>query len=201
MATPLVVNEKLIKEDEEKKVDGSLYRSLVSNLLHLTATRPDIMYVVSLFSRFMNNPSQNHFGAAKRVLRYIRGTTSYGIKYCKDSNVKLFDFCDNDWGDCTDDMKSTSRYAFSLGFGVFSWASKKQQSVTQSSVEAEYVSAGLATSQEIWEAIEEGEVELKFCRLDEQIADIFTKALYKEKFQHFRELLRVMEQHIRGEQC
>ena len=53
----------------------------------------------------------------------------------------------------------------------------------------------------IRDAIEEGEVQLKFCRSDEQIADIFTKALPKEKFEHFRELLGVMEQHIRGEQC
>lgn len=53
----------------------------------------------------------------------------------------------------------------------------------------------------IREAIEEGEVQLKFCRSDEQIADIFTKALPKEKFKHFKELLGVMEQHIRGEQC
>lgn len=57
MATPLVVNEKLTKEDGKKKVNGSLYRSLVGNLLYLTATRPDIIYTASLLSRFMNNPS------------------------------------------------------------------------------------------------------------------------------------------------
>lgn len=62
--------------------------------------------------------------------------------------MKLFGFCDSDWGGFTDDMKST--YAFSLGSGVFSWALKKQQSVAQSSAKAEYVSAGLATSQAIW---------------------------------------------------
>lgn len=106
MATPLVVNEKLTKEDGEKRVEGLLYRRLVGNLLYLTVTRLDIMYAASLLSRFMNNSSQKHLGAAKRVLRYIRGTTNYGIKYCKDSTVKLFGFCDSDWGGCTDDMKA-----------------------------------------------------------------------------------------------
>uniref|UniRef100_A0A5B7B4M6 Retrovirus-related Pol polyprotein from transposon TNT 1-94 n=1 Tax=Davidia involucrata TaxID=16924 RepID=A0A5B7B4M6_DAVIN len=250
MATPLVVNEKLMKEDGEKKVDATLYRSLVGNLLYLTATRPDIMFAASLLSRFMNSPSQIHLGAAKRVLRYVRGTTSFGIKYSRGFELKLKGYCDSDWGGCVDDMKSTSGYAFSLGSGVFSWASKKQQSVAQSSAEAEYISAAMATSQVIWlrrimedigetqeegtelfcdnksaiamaknpvyhsrtrhiaikhhfirEAVEEGEVQLKFCRSDEQVADIFTKALPKDKFKNFRELLGVEEQHIKGEQC
>lgn len=150
VATPLVVNEKLIKEDRSKQVDASLYRSLVGSLLYLTATRPDIMFATSLLSRFMHNPSQTHFGAAKRVLRYIQGTLDYGISYEKNVDAKLIGFCDSDWAGSVDDMKSTSGYTFSLGSGVFSWASKKQQTVAQSSAEAEYVSASLATSQAIW---------------------------------------------------
>ena len=69
--TPLVVNERFMKEDGAKKVDETLYRSLVGNLLYLTATRPDIMFATSLLSRFMNSPSQIHYGAAKRVLRFL----------------------------------------------------------------------------------------------------------------------------------
>ena len=137
-------------------------------------------------------------------------------------------------------MKSTSGYIFSFGSGVFSWSSKKQQTVAQSSSEAEYVSASLATSQAIWlrrifedfgekqgeatvlfcdnksaiymaknccfhsrtrhialkhhfirEKIEEGEIQLMHCRSEEQIADIMTKALPKEKFQHLRATLGV----------
>ena len=64
--------------------------------------------------------------------------------------MKLVGFCDNDYGGCVDDMKSTSGYVFSLGSRVFSWLSKKQQSVAQSSAEAEYVSASIATSQVSW---------------------------------------------------
>jgi hypothetical protein len=93
-------------------VDAILYRSLVGNLLYLTATKPDIMFAASLLSRFMHSPSHFHFAAAKRVFRYIQGTTSYGIRYCRKSIVKLIGFCDSDWGGCVDDMKSTSGYAF-----------------------------------------------------------------------------------------
>jgi hypothetical protein len=150
MATLLAINEKLKKEDGRKKVNATLYRSLVGNLLYLTATRPDIMFAASLLSRFMHSPSHFHFAAAKRVLRYIQGTTSYGIRYCRKSILKLIGFCDSDWGGCVDDMKSTSSYAFSLESSVFSWSTKKQQSVAQSSAEAEYISAAIATSQAIW---------------------------------------------------
>jgi len=131
-------------------VDATLYRSLVGNLLYLTTTRPDIIFAASLLSRYMHSPSHFHFAAAKRVLRYIQGTTSCGIRYCRKSIVKLIGFCNSDWGGCVDDMKSTSGYAFSLGSGVFSWSSKKQQSVAQSSAEAENISAAMATSQAIW---------------------------------------------------
>nr|DAD29412.1 TPA_asm: hypothetical protein HUJ06_030880 [Nelumbo nucifera] len=74
----------------------------------------------------------------------------YGIKYDKGNEVRLIGFCDNDWGGCADDMKNTSGYCFSIGGGVFSWCLKKQKSVAQSSTEAEYVSASMATSQTIW---------------------------------------------------
>jgi hypothetical protein len=129
MATPLAINEKLKKEDGGKKVDDTLYRSLVGNLLYLISTRPDVMFLTSLLSRFMHSPSHFHFAATKRVLRYIQGTTGYGIRYYRNYTVKLLGFCDSDWGGCVDDMKSTSSYAFSLESSVLSWPSKKQQSV------------------------------------------------------------------------
>ena len=98
MPISLVVNEKLIKEDISDEVNVSLYRSIIENLLYLTTIRLDIMFTSSLFSKFMQKPSKIHFGATKRVLRYIKGTKNYGIMYERsiNNNIKLFRFCDSD---------------------------------------------------------------------------------------------------------
>ncbi|KAG4957026.1 hypothetical protein JHK85_043406 [Glycine max] len=150
VATPLITNEKLQKNDGAPEADASKYRSLIGSLLYLTATRPDIMYAASLLSRFMQSPSQIHFGAGKRILRYLQGTKEFSIWYTIETNSELLGYIDSDWAGSADDMKSTSGYAFSLGSGMFSWASKKQATVAQSTTEAEYVAAAKATSQAIW---------------------------------------------------
>ncbi|XP_028236729.1 uncharacterized protein LOC114416049 [Glycine soja] len=146
VATPLITNEKLQKNDGAPEDDASKYRSLIGSLLYLTTTRPDIMYATSLLSRFMQSPSQIHFGAGKRILRYLQGTKEFGIWYNTETNSELLGYTDSDWAGSTDDMKSTSGYAFSLGSRMFSWASKKQAIVAQSTAEAEYVAAAEATS-------------------------------------------------------
>ena len=79
--TPTVMGLKLSKEDNSKDFDPSLYKSIVGSLMYLTATRPDIMYAVSLISRFMEKPTEAHWQAAKRILRYVKGTKRYGIFY------------------------------------------------------------------------------------------------------------------------
>ncbi|CAL5443052.1 unnamed protein product [Camellia sinensis] len=106
--TPLVVNEKLQKEDGTQKVDGKIYRSLVGSLLYLITTRPDIMFAASLVSRFMENPTQ-----CQRILRYLQGTIDFGIWYSSLEDSKLIGFSDSDWAGSIDDMKSTSGYVFS----------------------------------------------------------------------------------------
>ncbi|KAL0387090.1 UNVERIFIED_CONTAM: Retrovirus-related Pol polyprotein from transposon RE1 [Sesamum radiatum] len=116
----------------------------------LTATRPDIMFATCLLSRFMQSPSQVHYAAAKRILRYLRGTKDFGIWYKSTNDAKLVGYTDSDWAGSVDDMKSTSGYTFSLGSGIFSWASKKQATVAQSSVEAEYIAAAATSNQAIW---------------------------------------------------
>ncbi|CAJ2631452.1 unnamed protein product, partial [Trifolium pratense] len=114
------------------------------------ASRPDLMFAASLLSRFMGKPSHLHLGAAKRVLRYVMGTMEYGIRFEKNSKFEAKGYCDSDWAGSVDDMKSTSGYVFNLGSGVISWCSKKQDTVAQSSAEAEYLAAGLATQQSLW---------------------------------------------------
>ncbi|XP_042944487.1 uncharacterized mitochondrial protein AtMg00810-like [Carya illinoinensis] len=139
VAIPLIPNEKLRNEDGVKKVDASTYRSLVGSLLYLCNTRLDILFATSMLSRFMQCPSQIHFGTAKRVLRYLQGTIGLGMWYKKSSSIKLVGFTDNDWTGSSDDMRSTSGYCFGLGSAMLSWSSKKQGYVAQSTAEAEYV--------------------------------------------------------------
>ena len=83
MSTPMNTNEKKLVEDGAEKVDAQSYRNLVGILLYITTTRPNIMHAVGLISRFMKSPSKIHFGVANIILRYLRGTTSYGILYIK----------------------------------------------------------------------------------------------------------------------
>ncbi|KAM2091058.1 hypothetical protein ACFX1T_029593 [Malus domestica] len=150
VATPLATNERLSKVDGSEPADEGEYRQLIGSLLYLTATRPDVMFAASILARFMHNPTKKHMGTAKRVLRYIQGTIDFGIVFKRGKATTLIGYCDSDWAGSEDDMRSTSGYAFTLGSGMFSWASIKQNTVALSTAEAEYVSAAEATSQAKW---------------------------------------------------
>ncbi|KAG1337790.1 Retrotransposon protein [Cocos nucifera] len=148
--TPMNSNDKLMVEDGSDKADEKVFRSMVGGLIFLTHTRPDIMFAVSLISRFMHSPSNHHFGAAKRVLRYVAGTTSLGIMYSKVNDFKLLSFTDSSWADCADDRKSTTGYCFSFGSGLISWCSKKRPTIALSSIEAEHIACTVAACQAVW---------------------------------------------------
>ena len=145
----MTTSEKLSKDDDFEKIDEGLYRSLIGSLLYLTASRPDILFVVSVLSRFMHSPSEKHFLAGKRVLRYIKVTVALGVQFSRsvEGDLKLLGYSDNDWGGCVDDSRSTSGYLFSLGSGFFTWSSKKQETTAQSIVEAEYIATASAKNQ------------------------------------------------------
>ena len=131
-STPMNLKDKLSKDDGAEKVDEGFFRSLIGCLMYLTATRADIAFAVSVLSRFMHCASETHLQAAKRVVRYIKRTTSFGLKFSHCQNFMLYGYSNSDMAGSVDDMKSTSRYCFSLGSGVFSWSSKKQETVAQS---------------------------------------------------------------------
>lgn len=122
----------------------------MGSLIYLTNTRPDIVYPVSLVSRFMQEPSSLHYSAAKRILRYLKGTKNHCLKYTKEENNRLTGYTDSDWAGSIDDRKSTSGYVFFLGTKPISWSSRKQKTVALSSAEAEYVSASDAACEAIW---------------------------------------------------
>ena len=102
-ATPMNQKEKFYKEDGAAKIDETLYRTLIGCLMYLTATRPNIMNATSILSRYMHCASEIHFQAAKRIVRYIKGTIDYGLKFCQVKNSILHGYSDSDWASCVDD--------------------------------------------------------------------------------------------------
>jgi hypothetical protein len=120
-STPMNLKEKFNKNDGTNKVNEGLYRSLIMCLMYLTATGSNIAFAMSLLSRFIHCASELHLQAAKRIVRYIKGTISYGIKFSHLQNFMLHGYSDIDLAGSVDNMKSTSGYYFSFGSGMFSW--------------------------------------------------------------------------------
>lgn len=118
--SPIVPGCKLSKDEDGVAINESYYKQIVGSLMDLTATRPDIMYAVSLISKFMAKPTKIHLQAAKRILRYLKGTFDYGIMYKKGSSDDLIAYTDSDYAGDLDDLKSTSGYVFLLSSGAVS---------------------------------------------------------------------------------
>ena len=80
VSTSLVVGTSLIANDGIAPVNGTMYRQVIGGLQHLQITQPDISFVVNKLSWFMHASSEHHWGAVKRLLRYLNGTRSLGIR-------------------------------------------------------------------------------------------------------------------------
>jgi len=149
VTTPTEFGVRLTIAEEGKKVNSTLYKHIVGSLMYLTTTRPDIMFSVCLISRYMENPTETHLFAAKRILRYLQGTRYLGLFYKKGERSTLIGFTDSDFVGDQDDRKSTSGHVFLLGSTSVSWLSKKQLIVTLSTTEAEFVVATSCACQAI----------------------------------------------------
>ncbi|CAM8965989.1 unnamed protein product [Rhodiola kirilowii] len=147
---PIVPGTKLSREGDDSKVDSTIYKQLVGCLMYLTVTRPDIMFVVCLISRFMAHPMEEHLMIAKRVLRYLKGTLNYGLFYKRECGLGLKAYTDSDYASDINDRKSTSGYVFLLSGAAVCWSSRKQAIVTLSSTEAEYVAAVACACHCVW---------------------------------------------------
>lgn len=147
---PIVPGCKLLKDRNGVCVDETLFKQMVGCLMYLTATRPDLMFAVSLISRYMAKPTELHLMAAKRILRYLKGTIGLGVFDKKGGCEGLVGYADSDYTGDIEDRKSTSCYVFMLGSGAVAWSSKKQPIVTLSTTEAEFVAAAACASQAVW---------------------------------------------------
>jgi hypothetical protein len=150
METPMVTDLRKLRDSDSDPVDSSLYRQLIGSLMYLVNTRPDICFAVNMLSQFQVEPRHEHWIAAKHILRYLRGTITYGLRYASNSDVQLHGFTDSDWAGSADDRKSTSGMCFSMGSAMISWASRKQKSVALNTAEAEYIAACDACTEAVW---------------------------------------------------
>ncbi|KAM0996393.1 hypothetical protein ACFX2C_006406 [Malus domestica] len=135
--TPCLPYTRLLKDDGDPYNNPMLYRSVVGALQYLTFTRPDIAFSVHQVCQFMQTPMNAHFTAVKRILRYLKGTMHFGITYSP-GDLSLKAFSDADWAGDPNDRRSTTGLVVFLGNNPISWSSKKQQTVSRSSTEAEY---------------------------------------------------------------
>ncbi|KAJ9544465.1 hypothetical protein OSB04_024172 [Centaurea solstitialis] len=193
---------------------------MIGSLFYLTASWPDIMFSTCLCARFQSNPKESHLSAVKRILRYLKKTLTLGLWYPLLSGYDLLSYTDSDYGGCQVDRKSTSRSCHFVGGKLVGWSSKKQNCVSTSTAEAEYVAAASCCSQALWmqtqlrdygykfdkipilsnpvqhsktkqidiryhflkHNVEKGNVEMYFVNTENQLADIFTKALMRSVF-------------------
>ena len=148
--TPMECRLKLDRNGEGLEVESTYFRRIIGCLRYLTLTRPDLVYSVSYLSRFMSKPYSNHMTAAKRILRYVKGTINFGLKYKSGEESELIGYCDSDYAGDLDDRKTTSGFIFFLGNNPVAWNCSKQKVIALSSCEAEYISSTMSVCQGIW---------------------------------------------------
>jgi hypothetical protein len=98
----------------------------------------------------MTKPLEIHWNVVKGVLRYLKGTIDYGIKYTDSFDVEMTGYSDLDWVGNPDDQRSTTGYSFGIGSGIVSWRSKKQPTISLSSTEEEYKALCATTCEVVW---------------------------------------------------
>jgi histone deacetylase 1/2 len=113
-------------------------------------TRPDIAFAVNKVCQFLHAPTTVHWSVVKRILRYIRGTLTFGHHIKRSQSTMVSAFSDADWAGCIDDLRSTGGFAIFLGDNLVSWSACKQATVSRSSTEAEYKSLANATAEMMW---------------------------------------------------
>ncbi|XP_031131676.1 uncharacterized protein LOC116033060 [Ipomoea triloba] len=130
--------------------DPTRYMSIAGALQYLTVTRPDLFFAVNHLCQHMHVPTDQHWEQLKCVLRYVKGTLSYGLRIRPSASRELHAFSNSDWAGCPEDHKSTSGFAVFLGSNLISWVCKKQRTVARSSIEVEYKALADVCAEVTW---------------------------------------------------
>jgi hypothetical protein len=150
--TPLAVGSKLseLHSEDDNEDTNFPFRELIGALMYVAVgTRPDISHAVSVLSQFSNCYRKKHCTAAKRVLRYLKGTIDKKLIYRKNQD-NLTCYVDADWANCEIDRRSYTGSTFILSGAAFSWESRKQRTVALSSTEAEYMALSDASKEAVF---------------------------------------------------
>ena len=157
--TPMIAGLRLLRPDKAAPVEPSVatwmektpYRALLGSLNYISVgTRPDIAYAVGRLASFLDCYRPEHWEAAIRVVRYLKGTRLLSLRLGGPANVTLLGYSDSDYANCLETSRSIGGYCFSLGAGAISWASRKQKTVADSSCYAEYIALHEASHEAVF---------------------------------------------------
>lgn len=147
---PVEQNHCLALADGTLMANPERYRRLVGRLIYLTITRSELCYSVHVLAQFMQNPILDHWEAALRVVRNLKGSPGQDIFLSSDSDLRLLAYCDSDWASCPLTRRTLTGYVVLLDNSPISWKTKKQHTVSHSSAEAEYRSMATTICELKW---------------------------------------------------
>ncbi|KAL4292078.1 hypothetical protein GQ457_14G019000 [Hibiscus cannabinus] len=150
VSTPILPSHKLSRQKGVLLEDPTSYRKLIGKLIYLINTRPDIAFAVQYLSQFLSAPTDFHLTVVHRILMYLKGTPGQGLFFPADNQLKISAFSDSDWASRPDSRRSITGFCVFLGNSLISWKSKKQQTVSRSSTEAEYRALASVTCELQW---------------------------------------------------
>ncbi|KAK8715893.1 hypothetical protein V6N13_043218 [Hibiscus sabdariffa] len=127
------------------------YASAIGSIMYaMICTRPDLSYALSMTSRYQANPGDGHWVAVKNILKYLRRTKDVFLVYGGEEQLSIKGYTDASFQTDKDDSRSQSGFVFRLNGGAVSWKSSKQDTVDDSTTEAEYIAASEAAKEAVW---------------------------------------------------
>ena len=121
MTTPMASDLNLLSDASSEAVDSTMYHQIIGSLMYLTNMRLDICFAMKTLTQFLIDPRHVHLIVAKHILRYLKDTVDYGLRYEENKKINLEGYVDSDWAGSAIDRKSTLGCCFSMGSGVISW--------------------------------------------------------------------------------
>ncbi|KAK8667688.1 hypothetical protein V6N13_007836 [Hibiscus sabdariffa] len=136
---------------ERERMSQIPYASAIGSIMYaMICTRPDLSYALSMTSRYQANPGEGHWTALKNILKYLRRTKDVFLVYGGEEELRIKGYTDASFQTDKDDSRSQSGFVFCLNGGTVSWKSSKQDTVADSTTEAEYIAASEAAKEAVW---------------------------------------------------